>query len=170
VQARNPGLSRAGLEHALSDALGIRRVLWLDRGIVGDDTHGHIDDVCRFVAPAVVVLCAEENPRDENHAILAANRERLESVRDAAGRKLEVISLPMPSPIVFDGVRVPASYANFYIANGRVLVPVFNDPRDRDALGILAELFPDRAVTPIYAGDLVWGLGTIHCMTQQEPA
>jgi agmatine deiminase len=170
VQARNPGLSRAALERALGDALGTRRVVWLDRGIVGDDTHGHIDDVCRFVAPGVVVLCAEDDPRDANHAILAANRERLESARDAAGRKLEVIPLPMPSPIVFDGVRVPASYANFYIANGRVLVPTFNDPRDRHALGILAELFPDREVTPIYAGDLIWGLGTLHCMTQQEPA
>jgi agmatine deiminase len=170
VQARNPGLSRSALERALRDALGVRRVVWLDRGIVGDDTHGHIDDVCRFVRPGVVVLCAEDDPRDENHAILAANRERLESARDAANRKLEIIALPMPAPLVFDGVRVPASYANFYIANGRVLVPVFNDPRDRDALGILADIFPGREITPIYAGDLVWGLGTIHCMTQQEPA
>jgi agmatine deiminase len=170
VQARNPDLSRAALEAALGEALGVRRVVWLDRGIVGDDTHGHVDDVCRFVAPGVVVLCAEDDPDDENHSILAANRERLESARDAAGRKLEVVALPMPSPIVFDGVRLPASYANFYVANGRVLVPAFNDPRDREALGILAELFPDREITPIYAGDLVWGLGTLHCMTQQEPA
>jgi len=170
VQARNPGLSRAALEEAMARALGIRRVIWLGRGIVGDDTHGHIDDVCRFVAPGVVVLCDERNPSDPNHAILAENRERLQSARDAGGRRLDVVSLPMPSPIVFDGVRVPASYANFYIANGRVLVPVFNDPRDRTALGILAELFPGREVTPIYCGDLIWGLGTLHCMTQQEPA
>jgi agmatine deiminase len=169
VQARNPGLSRVAIERVLSDALGIRRVVWLDRGIVGDDTHGHIDDVCRFVGPGVVVLCAEDDPRDDNFAILAANRERLESARDASGRKLEVVPLRMPAPIVFDGVRVPASYANFYIANGRVLVPTFNDPRDREALGVLADLFPDREITPIYAGDLVWGLGTLHCMTQQEP-
>jgi agmatine deiminase len=170
VQARNPGLSRGELEAALARGLGIRRVIWLGRGIVGDDTHGHIDDVCRFVAPGVVVLCAESDPRDVNYGALAENRERLEQSRDAAGRSLEVIALPMPAPIVFDGVQVPASYANFYIANGRVLVPVFNDPRDRTALGILAELFPDREITPIYCGDLIWGLGTIHCMTQQEPA
>jgi agmatine deiminase len=170
VQARNPGLGREELERALGGALGVRRVIWLGRGIAGDDTHGHVDDVCRFVAPGRVVLCAEDDPKDDNHAPLAENRERLESARDARGRALEVIPLPMPSPIVFDGVRVPASYANFYIANGRVLVPVFNDPRDRRALGILAELFPDREVTPIYAGDLIWGLGTLHCMTQQEPA
>ena len=170
VQARNPGLTRTALESALGEALGVRKVLWLGRGIAGDDTHGHIDDVCRFVAPGVVVLCAETDPHDANYQLLAENRERLETARDAAGRKLDVVELPMPSPIVFDGVRVPASYANFYVANGRVLVPVFNDPRDRDALGILAELFPDREITPIYCGDLIWGLGTIHCMTQQEPA
>ncbi len=170
VQARNPGLTRAALESALGQALGIRKVVWLGRGIAGDDTHGHVDDVCRFVAPGVVVLCAETDPDDANYQLLAENRERLETARDAAGRKLDVVELPMPSPILFDGVRVPASYANFYIANGRVLVPVFNDPRDRTALGILADLFPNRVITPIYCGDLVWGLGTIHCMTQQEPA
>jgi agmatine deiminase len=169
-QERNPGLSRSQIESALADGLGAHQVIWLGRGIVGDDTHGHIDDVCRFVAPGVVVLCAESDPRDANYELLAENRERLEGARDAAGRRLEVIALPMPRPIVFDGVRVPASYANFYIANGRVLVPVFNDPRDRLALGILADLFPDREVTPIYCGDLIWGLGTIHCMTQQEPS
>jgi agmatine deiminase len=170
VQVRNPGLGRKQLELAFAVGLGIRRVIWLGRGIVGDDTHGHIDDVCRFVAPGVVVLCAETDSGDSNYEALAENRERLEGARDAAGRKLDVIALPMPSPIVFDGVQVPASYANFYIANGRVLVPVFNDPRDRTALGILADLFPDREITPIYCGDLIWGLGTIHCMTQQEPA
>jgi agmatine deiminase len=170
VQMRNPGLGREDLERAFATGLGVRRVIWLGRGIAGDDTHGHIDDVCRFVAPGVVVLCVEPDSQDVNHAALAENRERLEGTRDAAGRKLEVIALPMPAPIVFDGVRVPASYANFYVANGRVLVPVFNDPRDRRALGILADLFPDREITPIYCGDLIWGLGTIHCMTQQEPA
>jgi len=170
VQARNPGLSRSELESALANALGVRQVVWLGRGIEGDDTHGHIDDVCRFVRPGVVTLCAENDPHDANYRLLAENRERLEGTRDAAGRKLEVVALPMPSPLVFDGVRVPASYANFYIANGRVLVPVFNDPRDRIALGVLTDLFPDREITPIYCGDLIWGLGTIHCMTQQEPA
>jgi agmatine deiminase len=170
VQARNPGLPRAALENVLGEALGVRRVIWLGRGIVGDDTHGHIDDVCRFVSPGRVVLCREESPRDENHPILAENADRLASARDACGRQVEVIPLPMPAPIVFDGVRVPASYANFYIANGRVLVPTFNDPRDRAALGVLGEVFPDREITPIYAGDLIWGLGTVHCMTQQEPA
>jgi agmatine deiminase len=169
-QERNPGLSRAQTESALADGLGARKVIWLGRGIVGDDTHGHIDDVCRFVAPGVVVLCSEDDPRDANHELLAENRERLQGARDAAGRKLEVVALPMPSPVVFDGLRLPASYANFYVANGRVLVPVFNDPRDRLALGLLAELLPDREVTPIYCGDLIWGLGTIHCMTQQEPS
>ncbi|MBI2899944.1 MAG: agmatine deiminase family protein [Planctomycetes bacterium] len=164
VQARNPGLGREGTERVLGEALGIRRVVWLGRGIAGDDTHGHIDDVARFVGDGRVLLCREENPKDENHAILEENRERLRAAR------LEVIPLPMPSPIVFDGMRVPASYANFYIGNAVVIVPTFNDPRDRVALGILAELFPDREVVGVHAVDLVWGLGTFHCMTQQEPA
>jgi agmatine deiminase len=170
VQARNPGLGRDGIEAVLADGLGIRKVVWLARGIVGDDTHGHIDDVCRFVAPGRVVLCNESDPRDENCAILAENRERLARARDAAGRRLEVVPLPMPRPLWFGGRRIPASYANFYIANGAVLVPTFNDPSDRTALGLLAELFPGRQIVGIHAVDLLWGLGTLHCMTQPEPA
>jgi agmatine deiminase len=169
VQCRNPGLGRAGLESALAEHLGARKVLWLGQGIVGDDTHGHIDDLCRFVAPGRVVLVQEGNPRDDNYRLLAENWERLEGAKDALGRSVEVIALPMPRPLAFDGRRLPASYANFYVANGRVLVPTFNDPADRQALGILAELFPEREVVGIHAVDLVWGLGTLHCMTQQEP-
>jgi agmatine deiminase len=170
VQARNPELSRAELEALLRQQLGAERVVWLGRGIVGDDTHGHIDDLARFVAPGVVVLCDEPDARDENHAALAENRERLAGARDARERKLEVVALPMPRPLVFEGRRLPASYANFYVANDVVLVPTFNDPADRRALGILGELFPARDVIGIHCVDLVWGLGTLHCMTQQEPA
>jgi agmatine deiminase len=169
VQARNPGLPRPALERALSDFLGARKVIWLGRGIAGDDTHGHVDDFCRFVGQARVVLAEEPDIFDVNHPVLAENRERLADARDAGGRRLEVISLPMPAPLFLDGVRLPASYANFYIGNAAVLVPTFNDPADRQALGVLGELFPDRKVVGIHAVDLVWGFGTIHCMTQQEP-
>jgi agmatine deiminase len=169
-QARNPGLGRRGTEAVLGQVLGVRRVIWLGRGIAGDDTHGHVDDLARFVRPGVVMLCQEDDPRDVNYRPLRENRERLERARDAAGRQLTVVPLPMPRPIVFDRTRLPASYANFYIANGLVLVPTFNDPADRTALGLLAELFPDREVIGVYCGDLVWGLGTLHCATQQEPA
>jgi agmatine deiminase len=164
VQARNPGLGRAGTEQVLRETLGVRRVIWLGRGIAGDDTHGHIDDLARFVAPGRVVLCREKNEKDENHAPLRENLERLQA------EKIDVIPLPMPSPMVFDGLRVPASYANFYIANGTVIVPTFNDPQDRVALGILGECFPDREVVGFHCVDFVWGLGTVHCATQQEPA
>ncbi|HLY07924.1 MAG TPA: agmatine deiminase family protein [Planctomycetota bacterium] len=164
VQARNPGLGREGIEQVFREVLGIRRVVWLERGIAGDDTHGHIDDLARFVAPGRVLLCQESNSKDDNYKPLKVNLERLQS------EKLEVIPLPMPSPVVFDGQRVPASYANFYIANGTVLVPTFNDPRDRTALGILADCFPDRQIVGIHCVDFVWGLGTLHCATQQEPA
>lgn len=170
VQARNPELSREQMEALLRAQLGAERVVWLGRGIAGDDTHGHIDDLARFVAPGRIVLCDEPDPHDENHRALAENRERLAGARDARGRKLEVVALPMPRPLAFEGRRLPASYANFYIANDVVLVPTFNDPNDRRALGILAELFPSREVIGIHAVDLVWGLGTLHCMTQQEPA
>jgi agmatine deiminase len=170
VQERNPGTSREELERALGEALGVTKVLWLGRGIAGDDTHGHIDDLARFVGHGRVVLCAEPDPKDENHAALAENRERLQGARDARGRALEVVALPMPAPLVLDGRRLPASYANFYIANGVVIVPTFNDPNDRVALGILADCFPDREVVGVHCVDLVWGLGTLHCMTQQEPA
>jgi agmatine deiminase len=170
VQARNPGLGREGTERALREFLGVSHVVWLGDGIAGDDTHGHVDDLARFVRPGVVALADERNPQDANHRALAANRERLAGARDAKGRALEVVALPMPAPLFFDGVRLPASYLNFYVTNGAVLVPTFNDPADRVALGILGELFPGRAVVGIHAVDLVWGFGTIHCLTQQEPA
>jgi agmatine deiminase len=170
VQTRNPGLSRLDLENVFRDTLGITNTLWLGNGIAGDDTHGHVDDLCRFVNPGTVVLCREENPKDENYKPLAENRERLQEMHLENGRAIEVVDLPMPAPLVFEGVRLPASYANFYIANAAVLVPTFNDPKDRIALGTLAELFPDRPVVGIHAVDLVWGLGTLHCLTQQEPA
>ena len=170
VQTRNPGLSRADLEGVLRDALGATNVLWLAKGIVGDDTHGHVDDVCRFVGPRTVVLCREDDRRDANHRRLAENRERLQGMCAEDGSKVEVVDLPMPRPLYFKGRRLPASYANFYVANAAVLVPTFNDPNDRVALGILAEVFQDRPVVGIHAVDLVWGLGTLHCLTQQEPA
>lgn len=169
VQPRNPELSRAQLEVVLRDALGATNVLWLGKGIAGDDTHGHVDDVCRFVGPRTVVLCHETNPRDANYRPLAENRERLAGMRAEDGAALDVVDLPMPAPLYFAGQRLPASYANFYIANAAVLVPTFNDPNDRMALGILGDLFQDRPVVGIHAVDLVWGLGTVHCLTQQEP-
>ena len=170
VQPRNPGLGRAETEQALRDALGVSTILWLGKGIAGDDTHGHVDDVARFVNGTTIVLCEEPDAADTNHAPLCENRERLRTARLESGAPPDVISLPMPSPLLFDGVRLPASYANFYIANAAVLVPTFNDPNDRSALGILSELFPGRAVRGIHAVDLVWGLGTLHCLTQQQPA
>src|SRR5206468_3942096 len=152
----NPGVARGVQEQVLSDALAIDKVIWLDRGIVGDDTHGHIDDLARFVAPARVVCCSEPERSDANHAIGVENLARLRAARDARGRKLEVIELPLPRPLVFAGQRLPASYANFYIGNGVVIVPTFNDPNDRVALGLLAGLFPGREVVGIHAVDLVW--------------
>jgi agmatine deiminase len=170
VQPRNPGLTRGEIEKVLRDYLGAGNVLWLGRGIAGDDTHGHVDDLCRFVGPRTVVLCRETDPGDANYRALEENRERLEGMRLEDGSRIEVVDLPMPSPLLFDGQRLPASYANFYAANAAVLVPTFNDPHDRVALGILAALFPDRPVVGIHAVDLVWGLGTLHCLTQQQPA
>ena len=167
-QARNRALGKAGVESVLRDHLGAERVLWLERGIAGDDTAGHIDDFARFVAPGKVVLAEEKNRKDPNFAVLRDAARRLRSARDAKGRKLEVIRLPMPTPLVFDGQRLPASYANFYVGNAAVLVPTFNDPNDREALGILSELFPNRRVVGIHSTDFVLGLGTIHCSTQQE--
>ena len=163
VQVRNPGFTRQDIEAVLRHTLGVTKTVWLGKGIAGDDTHGHVDDVCRFVNPTSVVLCREDNPKDVNYQPLAENRERLQ------GTGIEVIDLPMPAPLFFDGVRLPASYANFYVANAAVLVPTFNDQNDRVALGILGECFSDRPVIGIHAVDLVWGLGTIHCLTQQEP-
>ena len=170
TQVRNPGLSREEIEAALRVHLGVTNVLWLGRGIAGDDTHGHIDDVCRFVGPRTVVLCREDDPHDANYQPLEENRERLQHLRLEDGSRVEVVPLPMPAPLYMDGQRVPASYANFYIANAAVLVPTFNDPQDRVALGTLAELFPDRPVVGIHAVDLVWGLGTLHCLTREQPA
>ncbi len=170
VQVRNPGLSQAQTEQALRHALGVTNIIWLGRGIVGDDTHGHVDDICRFVSPNTVVLCREESAFDENYKALEENRERLEGVRLEDGAHLEVVPLPMPSALMFDGRRLPASYANFYITNAAVLVPTFNDPRDRVALGILTELFTDREVVGIHAVDLVWGFGTLHCLSHEQPS
>jgi agmatine deiminase len=170
VQARNPGLSRSDLEQVFAHYLGVAKVLWLNRGIAGDDTHGHIDDLARFVARATVVTVMECDPGDANFEPLQENLDRLRGMTDLEGEPLEIVELPMPAPVFFQGQRLPASYANFYIANDRVLVPTFNDANDRHALNILAELFPGRHVAGIHAVDLVWGLGTLHCLTQQQPS
>jgi agmatine deiminase len=170
VQQRNPGVSKEQLEQAFADHLGIQQVLWLNRGCAGDDTHGHVDDITRFVAENTIVTTVEPNTADENHLPLAENLARLRTARNTLGEPFEIVPLPMPAPVVFEGQRLPASYANFYIANSLVLVPTFNDPNDRQALNILASCFPDREVVGIHAVDLVWGLGTLHCLTQQEPA
>lgn len=170
VQTRNPHLSREEIEQVFRENLGASNVLWLNKGIVGDDTHGHVDDFCRFVNKNTILLAEEKNSADTNHKILEENLERLEGFKLENGAKPEIVRLPMPAPLVFAGVRLPASYANFYIANEAVLVPTFNDENDRIALGILAELFPTRRIVGIHAVDLVWGLGTLHCLTQQEPA
>jgi len=169
-QVRNPGLDRAGYERAFARYLGITRTIWLGRSCAGDDTHGHIDDVARFTDDRTVVLAYEADPADANHDASADNLRRLElAARDIPGG-LRIVTLPFPRPVMMDGERLPASYANFYIANGVVLVPTFNDRRDREALAALAGLFPGREVIGIHAVDLVWGLGTLHCLTQQEPA
>ena len=170
VQIRNPGFLRADYEAVFAEMLGIRHTIWLGRGIAGDDTHGHVDDLARFVNERTIVLCQEPAAADANHAPLAENRERLQSARLADGSRPEVVPLPMPAPVVFAGQRLPASYANFYFTNAALLVPTFNDPNDRVALGLLAELVRDRPVIGIHALDLVWGLGTLHCMSQQQPA
>ena len=170
VQVRNPGFLAADYESVFKESLGATNVIWLNRGMAGDDTHGHVDDVCRFVNPTTVVLCQERNSNDANYRVLAENRERLENATLEDGTKIEMVPLPMPAPLYFDGRRLPASYANFYIANAAVLVPTFNDPNDRIALGILGELFRDRLVVGIHAVDLAWGFGTLHCLTQQQPA
>lgn len=170
TQVRNPGMTRKEMEKVLADNLGATNVIWLGKGIAGDDTHGHVDDLCRFVNANTVVLCSEDNPTDENYKPLQENRERLEGAKLEDGSTINIVPLPMPSALYLDDVRLPASYANFYIANAGVLVPTFNDTNDRIALGILAELFADRPVIGIHAVDLVWGFGTLHCLTQQQPA
>jgi agmatine deiminase len=164
IQARNPDLSRGEIETALGDYLGIDRVLWLRNGIAGDDTHGHIDDLARFTDRDTVVIVSEEDRSDPNYEPLRENWDILSRF------PLRARKLPMPTPLYFEGQRLPASYANFYIANQTVLVPTFNDPNDRVALNVLAECFPDRKVVGIDCVELIWGLGTLHCMTQQQPA
>lgn len=171
VQVRNPGLSREGYEEVFRRWLGVRHTIWLGEGCVGDDTHGHVDDIARFVSPDTVVLAYEEDPADENHERSVDNLRRLEAASATPGvGPLRIVKIPYPRAVVMSGERLPASYANFYIANGVVIVPTFNDPNDRIALNTLAELMPGREVVGIHAVDLVWGLGTLHCLSQQEPA
>jgi agmatine deiminase len=170
IQQRNAGVSRDQLEQIFHDYLGIDQVIWLGRGVTGDDTHGHVDDISRFVGTETIVTAVEPNGSDPNHEPLAENLERLKAARTKDGKQFRLVELPMPRPVIFRGQRLPASYANFYIANGLVLVPTFHDPNDRLALNILAEVFPTREVIGIHSVDLVWGLGTLHCMTQQQPA
>lgn len=170
VQERNPRFTKRDYEQLFRDYLGITDVVWLQNGIAGDDTHGHVDDLSRFVDATTVVTIVEEDSSDANYAALQENLALLKSAKDQDGKPLRVETLPMPAPVFFEGQRLPASYANFYIANKKVLVPVFNDPNDRVALHTLAGLFPDREVVGIYCRDLVLGLGTIHCMTQQLPS
>lgn len=169
-RARHRALGRAGSERLLGEYLGISKVIWLSDGIAGDDTSGHIDDFARFVTPKLVVVCSEPRRTDKNHKRLAKAQEVLRGARNARNEKIEVVPLPMPEPVTYGGVQLPASYANFYIANELLLVPTFNDPNDRVALGILSELFRGRRAVGIHARDLVLGLGTLHCSTQQEPA
>jgi agmatine deiminase len=169
IQQRNPRLKRKDYERVFADYLGIKNVIWLGSGIAGDDTHGHVDDITRFVAPDTVVTAIEPNPDDPNYEPLRENIRRLRAATDQDGKPIALIELPMPAPVIFEGRRLPASYGNFYVANGVVLVPVFNDPNDRIALDVLADLFPDRDVVGIYSGDLIWGFGAMHCMTQQQP-
>jgi len=173
TQQRNLAMDRAAYEQMFADYLGAQCVIWLDSGIAGDDTHGHVDDITRFVAPNTVITMIEHNEQSENYAALHANLGRLKNARsfsgNSDGQKLEIVEIPMPRPVVFEGRQLPASYANFYIANGAVLVPVFNDPNDRIALNTFAKLFPAREIVPIYSGDLIWGFGALHCMTQQQP-
>ncbi len=170
VQQRNPGVSRKQLEQVFAAYLGIEKVIWLGRGITGDDTHGHVDDIARFVAPNTVLTAYEPDTSDANHQPLRDNLLQLRNATDQSGRPLRVVQLPMPAPVYFDGQRLPASYANFYVANRLVLVPIFNDANDRIALNILAGIFPGRTVVGIYCGDFILGLGALHCMTQQQPA
>ncbi|MFA5829211.1 MAG: agmatine deiminase family protein [Candidatus Gracilibacteria bacterium] len=166
---RNPNLNRTAIEGYLKKYLGVTNVLWLKEGIIGDDTDGHIDDIGRFVNPTTVVCALEENPQDENYKILQTCFQDLQKMKDQDGNPLKVIALPMPNPVIHEGQRLPASYANFYIANKVVIVPTFKCPQDEKALSILKNLFPDRKIIGIDCTDLIWGLGTFHCSTQQQP-
>lgn len=170
IQERNPGFTEHDYAEVFRQYLGVRKVLWLNSGIAGDDTHGHVDDLARFVNPTTVVTVVETDPLDANYQPLQENLSLLKSMRDQNGRLLRVETLPMPAPVYFDDQRLPASYANFYIANRKVLVPTFTDPNDRVAQNTLAGLFPNREIVGIPSRDLVLGLGTLHCMTQQQPA
>jgi len=170
IQVRNPGFTKKDYEEVFKKYLGISNVLWLGKGIAGDDTHGHVDDLCRFVNKNTLVLVQEKKTNDANYQLLRENRERLHDMRLENNSKPQIVELPLPGPVIFKGERLPASYANFYISNKYVLAPTFNDPNDRIALGILDELFTDRTVIGIHAVDLVWGLGTIHCLTHEQPA
>ena len=170
IQVRNPGFTREDYEAVFKEFLGIQHVIWVKDGIKGDDTHGHIDDLCRFVNPNTIVTVVEEHPEDENYAILQENLNILKASKLQDGSNPKVIALPMPKPIIYEGLRLPASYANFLILNGRVLVPTFNDVNDLKALNILAAFFPDREIIGIHALDLIWGFGTLHCLSQQVPA
>lgn len=170
VQARNPGLDRADLERVFWNYLGATTVIWLHRGIKGDDTHGHVDDIARFVAPRTLVAVQPGNASHPDENALRENFERLQAFRTPNGDALKVFPLPAPDPVVFRNQHLPASYANFYIANRSVLVPTFDDPHDREALEVLSRVFPGREVVGIHARDLVWGLGTVHCLTQPQPA
>jgi agmatine deiminase len=170
AQVRNPGLERADYERIFAEWLGITETIWLGEGCVGDDTHGHVDDVARFVSEDTIVLAVEADPADHNHDRSQDNLRRLQRAATRPGSpSLRVVTLPFPRPVVMNGERLPASYANFYIVNGAVLVPTFNDANDRVALNTLAELMPSHRVIGVHAVDLVWGLGTLHCLTQQEP-
>ena len=170
VQQRNARMKRRDYEKVFGDYLGVSNVIWLGSGVIGDDTHGHVDDITRFVSADTVVTCVDADPSSENYEALRENIRRLRDATTEDGKPVATIDLPMPAPVYFEGRRLPASYANFYIANAAVLVPVFNDPNDRIALDILADIFPERDIVGIYCGDLIWGLGAIHCMTQQQPA
>lgn len=167
---RNPELNRAQIEQYLRSYLGVRHVLWLGDGIVGDDTDGHIDDLTRFVNPTTVVTVVEEDPADENYELLQENLRRLRTMTDQDQQPLKIVELPMPRRLEYEDQRLPASYANFYIANGRVIVPTYRDPNDNRALELLQREFPDRKVVGIDSTDLIWGLGSFHCISQQEPA
>lgn len=170
IQTRNPGFTKKDYEEVFGSYLGIRNVLWFGKGIAGDDTHGHVDDLCRFAGSKTLLLAQEKNTKDENHGALQENRERLQDFKLEDGSRPEIVFLPMPEPVIFKKQRLPASYANFYVSNAAVLVPTFDDPNDREALGIIGELISDRPVNGIHALDLVWGLGTLHCLTHEEPS
>jgi agmatine deiminase len=167
---RNPELSQTQIEEKLREYYGVEHILWLGEGIVGDDTDGHIDDITRFVNPDTVVTVVEENANDENYEILQDNLKELKKMRLENGKQLNIIELPMPAPVIYEDQRLPASYANFYIGNAAVVVPTFRDKNDERALNLLQECFPDRKVIGLDSTDIIWGLGSFHCLSQQEPA